>query len=96
MPTTKSFKAAHAVVGGRAFVFGGLDDDKVKLKTLSKNILVSSQVPLSNVFSFHSESKSWSKVAIVVQYVHVQKLNVQYVCVQKHKCEKCSKCAKLT
>ena len=83
MPTSKSFKAAHAVVGGRAFVFGGLDDDKVKLKTLSKNILVLSQVPLSDVFSFQSETKRWSKVAIVEQYVHVQ----------KHKCALCS-CAK--
>ena len=79
MPTKKSFKAAHAVVGGRAFIFGGLDD-KVKLKTLSKiSILMSNQVPISNVFSFHSESKRWSKVAVGAQYVHVQ----------KHKCEIC-------
>ena len=73
MPTTKSFKAAHAVVGRRAFIFGGLDD-KVKLKTLSKIlILMSSQMPISNVFSFHSESKRWSKVVVGVQYIHVQK-----------------------
>ena len=39
MPTTQFFKAAHAVAEGRAFVFGGLEDE-VKLNTLTKVILV--------------------------------------------------------
>ena len=39
MPTTQFFKAAHTVTEGRAFVFGGLEDE-VKLNTLTKVILV--------------------------------------------------------
>jgi len=45
LPTTQSLKAAHVVAGGRAFIFGGLEEE----------------VPLPTVYSYHSESMRWSK-----------------------------------
>jgi len=47
IPTTNGFKAAHAVAEGRAFIFGGLEDE----------------VPLANVYSYLSEDNRWSEDA---------------------------------
>ena len=63
-PQTPSFKAAYVVAEGRAFILGGSGDDEVGFsKTLTKAFLFPSQVPLTNVYSYHSERKWWSEVS---------------------------------